>query len=171
MGFGTLGYGTPFGQQTQQTPAGMTPYGPQGLGATGVNVNPFAWQQYSQTLGSTPLASLSVNPSNLQQALPQILQLLQAVPVQVQQLQQLEFAQQQLLQQLQQILQVIPVQLAQLQQLIQHAPQQLQHLQPQQPPFGQIQPQQQPFGQIGLGGISPWGITPQAFGAQSGHIM
>jgi small-conductance mechanosensitive channel len=165
MGFGTLGFGTSFGYPTQQTtPWGISPYGTQGLGASGLNINPFAWQQlHGQSLGTTPLASLSVNPYNLQQALPQIFQLLQAVPHQVQQLQQLEFAQQQQLQQLQQILQVIPVQLAQLQQLIQHVPQQLQQL---------SQLQQQPFGQIsGLGGVSPWGITPQGFGAQPGHIM
>jgi len=166
MGIGTRGFGTPFGYPTQQiTPWGTSPYG-QGLGASGLNINPFAWQQlYGQSLGSTPLASLSVNPYNLQQALPQIVQLLQAVPFQVQQLQQLEFSQQQQLQQLQQILQVIPIQLAQLQQLIQHVPQQLQHLQ-------QLSQLQQPFGQMsGLAGFTPWGITPQAFGAQPGHVM
>jgi len=165
MGIGMQGFGTSFGYPTQQTPFG-SPYGIQGLGAAGVNVNPFAWQQYGQSLGSTPLASLSLNPYNLQQALPQIVQLLQTVPFQVQQLQQLEFAQQQQLQQLQQILQVIPIQLAQLQQLIQHVPQQLQHLQ-------QHSQLQQPFGQIsGIGGgISPWGVGPQAFGAQPGHVM
>jgi hypothetical protein len=159
-------FGTQFGFPTQQiTPWGTSPYGIQGLGATGVNINPFALQQYGQSLGTTPLASLSVNPYNLQQALPQIFQLLQAVPFQVQQLQQLEFAQQQQLQQLQQILQIIPAQLAQLQQLIQHVPQQLQHLQ-------QTSQLQQPFGQVsGLGGFSPWGITPQTFGAQPGHVM
>jgi uncharacterized spore protein YtfJ len=158
---GTIG--TQFGYPTQQiTPWGTSPYGIQGLGASGVNINPFAFQQlYGQSLGTTPLASLSVNPYNLQQALPQIFQLLQTVPFQVQQLQQLEFAQQQQLQQLQQILQVIPVQLAQLQQLIQHVPQQLQ----------QLQQTQQPFGQTGIGGFSPWGITPQTFGAQPGHVM
>jgi len=164
MGIGTLGYGTPFGYPTQQiTPWGSAPFGIQGLGATGVNINPFALQQlHGQSLGTTPLSSLSVNPYNLQQALPQIFQLLQAVPFQVQQLQQLEFAQQQQLQQLQQILQIIPVQLAQLQQLIQHVPQQLQQLTQQHQPFGQIS---------GLGGFSPWGMTPQTFGAQSGHVM
>jgi uncharacterized spore protein YtfJ len=158
---GTIG--TQFGYPTQQiTPWGTSPYGIQGLGATGVNINPFAFQQlYGQSLGTTPLASLSVNPYNLQQALPQIFQLLQTVPFQVQQLQQLEFAQQQQLQQLQQILQVIPVQLAQLQQLIQHVPQHLQ----------QTSQLQQPFGQTGIGGFSPWGITPQTFGAQPGHVM
>jgi hypothetical protein len=166
MGIGTLGFGTPFGFSQQTTPWGQTPYGVQGLGATGLNINPFAWQQYGQSLGTTPLASLSVSPYNLQQALPQIFQLLQTVPFQVQQVQQLQFAQQQQLQQLQQILQVIPVQLAQLQQLIQHVPQQLQHLQ-------QLSQLQQPIGgQIsGLGGFTPWGITPQVFGAQPGHVM
>ena len=162
---GTFGLGTQFGYPTQQlTPWGISPYGTQGLGLTG-NINPLALQQlYGQTIATTPLASLSVNPVNLQQALPQIFQLLQAVPFQVQQLQQLEFAQQQQLQQLQQILQIIPVQLAQLQQLIQHVPLQLQHLQQ----TGQLQ---QPFGQTGFGGFTPWGITPQAFGAQPGQVM
>jgi len=161
---GTFGLGTQFGYPTQQqTPWGNSPYGTQGLGIG--NINPFALQQlYGQTIATTPLASLSVNPYNLQQALPQIFQLLQNVPFQVQQLQQLEFAQQQQLQQLQQILQIIPVQLAQLQQLIQHVPQQLQHLQ-------QTSQLQQPFGQAGFGGFTPWGISPQAFGAQSGHVM
>ena len=158
MGYGTLGFGTPFGYPTQQiTPWGISPYGMQGLGASGVNINPFAWQQlHGQSLGQTPLTSLSVNPYNLQQALPQIFQLLQTVPIQVQQLQQLGFAQQQQLQQLQQILQTIPIQLSQLQQVIQHVPQQLQQL------------TQQPFG---VGGITPWAAGQQGFGAQSGHVM
>jgi len=164
MGFGTLGYGTPFGYPTQQqfTPWGYSPLGiqglgMQGLGTTGLNINPFAWQQlHGQSLGLTPLSSLSVNPYNLQQALPQIFQLLQTVPIQVQQLQQLGFAQQQQLQQLQQILQTIPIQLQQLQQVIQTVPQQLQQL------------TQQPFG---VTGIAPWAVTPQAFGAQPGHVM
>jgi hypothetical protein len=164
MAIGTFGYGTPFGYPTPlTTPWGISPYGMQGLGATGVTVNPFAWQQLSgQSLGITPLASLAVNPYALQQALPQIVQLLQTVPFQVQQLQQLEFVQQQQLQQLQQILQVIPIQLAQLQQLIQHVPQQLQQLTQLHQPFGQFS---------GLGGFTPWGMTPQGIGTQPGHVM
>jgi len=166
MGIGMLGFGTPFGYPTQQiTPWGTLPYGIQGLGAAGVNINPFALHQlYGQSLATTPLASLAVNPYNLQQALPQIFHLLQTVPFQVQQLQQLEIAQQQQLQQLQQILQVIPIHIAQLHQLVQHVPQLLQHLQQTTP--------LQPFGPVtGLGGFTPWAIPPQTFGAQPGHVM
>jgi hypothetical protein len=150
---------------TQQlTPWGVSPYGLQGYGAQGVGINPFALQQLQgHSIASTPLASLSLNPYNVQQALPQIFQLLQTVPYQVQQLQQLGFAQQQQLQQLQQILQIIPAQLGQLQQLIQHVPQQFQQFQ--QSPF------QQPFGPSPFAGVSPWGIQPQTFSAQPGHVM
>jgi len=150
---------------TQQlTPWGVSPYGLQGYGAHGVSINPFAWQQLQgQMIANTPLASLSLNPYNIQQALPQIFQLLQSVPYQIQQLQQLGFAQQQQLQQLQQILQIIPAQLGQLQQVIQQVPQQLQSLQ--QSPF------QQPFGPAAFAGVSPWGTQPQTFGAQPGHVM
>jgi len=172
---GMFGLGTQIPYPTQlASPWGISPYGTQGLGAPGVNINPFALQQlHGQSIASTPLASLSVNPYTIQQtlpliiqqALPQIVQLLQTVPYQVQQLQQLEFVQQQQLQQLQQILQIIPTQLAQLQQLIQYVPQQLQLLQ-------QTSQLQQPFGQVsGLGGFTPWAITPQVFGAQPGHVM
>ena len=90
-----------------------------------------------------------------------VFHLLQTVPPQLQQLQQLSAIQQQQLQQLQQTLQVIP---AQLQQLIPFAS----HAQQQPSPF------QSPFGQAGLGafgGTSPFGIGPQIFGAQSGHVM
>ena len=147
---------------TQQlTPWGVSPFGSQGYGAQGVGINPFALQQLQgQLSANTPLASLSLNPYNIQQALPQIFQLLQTVPYQVQQLQQLGFAQQQQLQQLQQILQIIPAQLGQLQQLIQHGPQQQLH-----------QFQQSPFGPSALAGVSPWGIQPQTFGPQPGHVM
>jgi ABC-type transporter Mla subunit MlaD len=106
--------------------------------------SPFGPQQFGQLgLGSTG------GTQNLQQILPQVVQLLQTVPQQ--------------LHQLQQILQIVPAQLQQLQQLIQYVPQQIQHL--------QQTSQLQPFGQSGLGGFSPWGITPQAFGGQSSHVM
>jgi hypothetical protein len=75
------------------------------------------------------------------QPLQQILQILQIVPQQ--------------LQQLQQVLQTIPAQLAQLQQLIQFAPQQIQ----QGPSLGGFPPTPQ------------WGISPQVFGPQPGHVM
>jgi hypothetical protein len=94
------------------------------------------------------------NP-NITQTLQQVVQLLQFLPQQLQQLQQQQYAQHQ---QLQQLLHAIPVQLAQLQQLIQVVPHQIQQLQ-------QGATFQQPF-------IStPWGIAPQAIGAQPSHVM
>jgi hypothetical protein len=151
---GMFGLGTPF--QQQQTPWGY--------GGQGTNVSPFGQQlpfgqQQLQPFGqTTPFATQQLygqgglgqglGGGQLQQVLPQIVQLLQAVPQQLQQVQQL---QQILLQQLQQIVQTIPQQLQQLQQLIQYIPQQIQQLQ-------QQNLQQQPFG---LGGATPWGINPQ----------
>jgi ABC-type transporter Mla subunit MlaD len=99
---------------------------------------------------STPLG-LSMLP------LQQVHQLLQSVPQQLQALQQLEYIQQQ---QLQQLLQIVPAQLAQLQQLIQAA-------------LAQLQQSGQPLGQMAGAGfaVSPWGITPQFYGAQPGQVM
>jgi len=185
---GMFGLGTPF--QQQQTPWG---YG------QGINVSPFGQQlpfgqqqqqpfgqQQQQPFGqTTPFATQQlygqlgqgIGGGQLQQVLPQIVQLLQTVPQQVQQVQHLQQILLQQLQQVQQILQFIPQQLQQLQQLIQYVPQQIQQLQ-------QQNSQQQPFG---LGGATPWGINPQvgitpqgisplgipgipqAFGAQ--HVM
>jgi hypothetical protein len=83
----------------------------------------------------------SQNP-NITQSLQQVIQALQFLPHQVQQLQQLQYVQHQ---QLQQLLHTIPMQLAQLQQLIQFVPQQV---------------------------IStPWGLAPQAIGAQPSQVM
>jgi len=114
----------------------------------------------AQLYGQQPLGI--AGPWQLQQALPQIVQLLQTVPLQVQQVLQLQQIQLQQLQQLQQIVQqVIPAQLQQIQQLIQFVPQQIQHLQ-------QTSPLQQPFG---LGGFTPWAITPPAAFAQPGLVM
>ena len=75
--------------------------------------------------------------------LQQVAQLLQVVPQQLQQIQQLQYIQHQ-----------------QLQQLIQIVAQQLQQT-------------QQPLGQIGGSGfaVTPWGITPQPFGAQPAQVM
>jgi hypothetical protein len=127
-----FGQQPPFGQQQQQ-PFGQT--------------TPFATQQlYGQGAQGQGLGG-----GQLQQVLPQIVQLLQAVPQQVQQVQQLQQILLQQLQQVQQIVQTIPPQLQQLQQLIQYIPQQIQQLQ-------QQNTQQQPFG---LGGATPWGINPQ----------
>jgi hypothetical protein len=160
---GMFGLTNPMTYPTQQTtPWGFNPYAGQGTGLSPLGlinpigpsgINPFATQQYwSGNIGGA---------QNLQQILPQVVQLLQTVPQQVQQVQQLQQLQQHQLQQLQQILQIIPAQLQQLQQLIQYVPQQIQHL----------QQTSQPFGHNGLGGFSPWAVTPQSFGAQSGHVM
>jgi hypothetical protein len=142
---GMFGLSTPLNYPTQQmTPWGINPYLTQGAGT----ISPFTTSPFGpQQFGPPGLGSIG-GTQNLQQILPQIVQLLQTVPQQ--------------LHQLQQILQIVPAQLQQLQQLIQYVPQQIQHLQ---------QTSQQPFGQTGLGGFSPWGITPQGFGAQSGQVM
>jgi hypothetical protein len=131
-------------------------------------LNPFALSTYgTQASGSYP--SWGQQQQQYVEPLQQILQVLQIVPQQLQHLQQLEYVQQQQLQQLQQILQVIPAQLAQLQQLTQFVPQQIHQMQP-------PSQAQQPFGQgPGLGGFAAttpqWGISPQVFGSQPGHVM
>jgi len=105
-----------------------------------------------QGINPIGLSSLSGQGSYLPQQTHQLLH------QQLQQIQQLQYVQQQ---QLQQLIQFVPSQLVQLQQLIQIVAQQLQQI-------------QQPLGQgTGVGGyaVTPWGITPQAFGAQSGQVM
>jgi hypothetical protein len=118
---------------------------------------------YGATLFGAP-GSPAQNP-NVTQTLGQVVQLLQSLPHQLQQLQQLQYVQHQ---QLQQLLHTVPMQLAQLQQLIQFVPHQIQQLQ-------QGAPFQQPFGQMagttGYGIATPWGIAPQALGAQPSHVM
>ncbi len=109
------------------------------------------------TSATTPLTPWGLSPYS---TLPvqQIHQLLQSVPQQLQVLQQLEYIQQQ---QLQQLLQIVPAQLAQVQQLLQVALQQLQQT-------------GQPYGQMAGAGalaVSPWGISPQFYGAQPAQIM
>lgn len=116
---------------------------PFGFSPSGVNVNPF--------VTSSPGSFFS--PYGAQSG-SQILQLLQVVPQHVHQLLQLTYFQQQQLHQLQQIVQLIPAHLIQLQQQIQS-----------QQPFGQM------GGGTGAGGLSPWGISPQIFGAQPGYVM
>ena len=105
---------------------------------------------------STPMTS-GLGISSLQGSyLPQ--QTHQLLQQQLQQIQQLQYVQQQ---QLQQLIQFVPSQLVQLQQLIQIVAQQLQQI-------------QQPLGQGASAAgyaVTPWGITPQAFGAQSGQVM
>jgi hypothetical protein len=152
-------FGTQFTYPGQFSPWSGAQQGIQGLG-----VNPYAFQQYTQNqpLMSAPLTSTIAGSSlGVQQVLP----LLQIVPQQLQHLQQLVSVQLQELQQLQQIVQLLPGQLQQIQQLLQYVPQQLQ----------QLSQLQQPIGQgAGLGtfaGTPQWGFNPQAFGAQSGHVM
>ncbi len=130
---------------------------PQGLG-----INPSALQQYAlnQPLASAPLSSIAGQGPALQQ-LHQTVPLLQIVPQQLQHLQQLVSLQ---LQELQQLQQMVQLALAPLQQ----GPFQ-------QTPFQQPSQFQQSFGYgPGPGGFSvaaPWGIGPQAFGAQPSHVM
>jgi hypothetical protein len=111
FGFGT---GTP-GINPAQLFLGSSPYGLQGP-------SPFATQQpYGQPVLNSPLSSVTAGNAS-----QQIVQLLQAVPQQLQQLQQLAYAQQQQILQIQQLLQQIPGQLLQLHYLIQSVPQQIQ---------------------------------------------
>jgi hypothetical protein len=139
---GVFGYGSPF--TTATTPIaslGLSPYGIQ-----------------NQGIGTAALQGLTGQSLYAQQPLQQVAQLLQIIPQQLQALQQLESLQQQ---QIQQLLQVVPAQLMQLHQLVQVALQ-------------QIQQTQQPLGQMGGGGgfaMTPWGITPQVFGAQPAQVM
>ena len=121
---------------------------------------PMTWGLTQPGLGINPIGipSLSGQSAYTMQPQHQIHQLLQFLPQQLQQIQQLQYVQQQ---QLQQLIQFVPSQLVQLQQLIQIVAQQLQQI-------------QQPLGQgTGVGGyaVTPWGITPQAFGPQSGQVM
>jgi hypothetical protein len=146
-----FGLSTPFANPVQPVPWGISPYGTQGL-----SINPFALQgqPFLNSLSSSPIGG-----AYGAQPLQQVLQLLQVVPQQLQQLEQLQLHQ---LQQIQQLVQLIPAQIAhlqQLQQLIQLASRQGQQPSPfQQPP--------------GLGSYaSPWGVSPQIFGAQPGHVM
>jgi hypothetical protein len=145
MGVSAFGFGTPMSSQTPS----INPFG---LSSPGVSMNPF---MTSSLYGQSPFGSpLSTGPNPYgSQPIQQILHLLQIVPQQLQHVVQLQYLQHQQIQQLQQILQSIP---AQLQQMTQ---------------FGQ----QQPFGQsAGMGGgpfSSPWGMSPQMLGGQSGYVM
>jgi hypothetical protein len=75
------------------------------------------------------------------QPMQQIHQLLQIVPQQLQQIQQLQYVQQQQLQQLTQLV------------------------------VQQLQQAQQSIGQGGGYSVTPWGITPQPFGASPAQVM
>ena len=121
---------------------------------------PLTWGLAQSGPGISPIGipSLSGQSGYTMQPQHQIHQLLQSLPQQLQQIQQLQYVQQQ---QLQQLIQFVPSQLVQLQQLIQIVAQQLQQI-------------QQPLGQGASAAgyaVTPWGITPQAFGAQSGQVM
>jgi hypothetical protein len=136
-----FGLGSPFMSATTPLTWGLSPYGIPGQG-----INPIG------------LSALSGPSAYTMQPQQQIHQLLQIVPQQLQQIQQLLYVQQQ---QLQQLMQIVPAQLVQLQQLIQLVAQPLQQM-------------QQPLGQAaGTGGfaVTPWGITPQPFGAQPAQVM
>jgi hypothetical protein len=146
-------FSAPFANAGLYNPWSLSSQIPQGLG-----INPYAFQQYQQNqpLASAPLGSVG-GPIHALQQLHQTLPLLQAVPQQVQRLQQLVSMQLQELQPLQQIVHVLPAQLQQLQQLITFAS------------------QQQAFGPgAALGGFTfaaPWGTSPQAFGTQPSQVM
>ena len=152
FGIGTsIPYSSPF------TPYGLAPYLSQGSG-----ILPYATQSYLPSLQSPLLGGYGIGPV---QALPQVLQLLQVVP---QQLQQVQLLQQQQLLYLQQLLQIVPAQIQQLQQLIQIIPQQTQQLQQWQQPFGStLNPLASPLsGQLGFG------LLPQILGGQvPSHVM
>jgi len=152
MGVSTFGLGTPITSLAQyQLPWGLSP-------SSGVGINPFAAQQFS---GQSPFQQTSTGLSPYaQQPLQQLQQLLQIAPQQLQHLLQAGYLQQQQLQHLAQIIQLIPAQLAQLQQLIQVSPQHMQQT-------------QQPFTQLAgaAGGFTPWGVSPQLFGAQPSYVM
>jgi len=139
-------FGNPFVYPAQFSPWGVSPLGHAGLG-----VNPYTFQQYTQNQPpiSAQLSSVGIPASGVQ-PLQQILSLLQVVPQQVQHLQQLVSVQLQAIQQLQQTIQLLPGQLQQLQQPS---------------AFGQS------AGAGSLPPTSPWGIGPQPFGAQPGHVM
>jgi len=115
----------------------------------------------AQGIGLSPYAqfpSFGGQAIGGQQAVQQMLQLLQIVP---QQLQQLQWLQQQQFAHVQQLLQLVPAQLQQLQQLIQTVPQQVQYLQQQGQPFGSA-----------ISGPIGFGLTPQGFGGPgSGQVM
>jgi len=143
MGGSMFGLTTPFTNPVQQVPGGISPYGTQGL-----SINPFAFQGHPSL---NPFSSSPIGSAYGVQPLQQVFQLLQVVPQQLQQLEQLQLQQ---LQQLQQLAQLIPAQIGQLQQLIQIASRQ-----GQQPGLGSY------------ASTSPWGISPQIFGAQPGHVM
>lgn len=128
------------------------------FGTTPLNPGALSFGLQGQTIAPTVLQSLAGPSPYATLPIQQVFQLLQSVPQQLQALQQLQYIQHQ---QLQQLAQIVPAQLAQLQQLIQAALQ-------------QIQLTQQPFGQVaGAGGfaVSPWGITPQIYGAQPAQVM
>jgi hypothetical protein len=149
MAVSTFGLGTPITSLApSQIPWGLSP-------SSAVSVNPLAAQQL---YGQSPFAASTIPNPYGSHPIQQVQQLLQIVPQQLQHLLQLQYLQQHQLQQLHQILQLIP---AQLQQLVQFVPQHIQQAQP----FAQF------AGAPGLQGPTPWGVSPQIFGAQPNYVM
>src|SRR5262245_18665231 len=120
---------------------------------------PMTWGLSQPGLGINPIGIPSLSGQSAYTMQPQqIHQLLQFLPQQAQHIQQLKYVQDQ---HIKQLIQYLPAQLVQLQQLIQIVAQQLQQT-------------QQPLGQVaGAGGfgVTPWGITPQLFGANPAQVM
>ena len=145
MGVNMLGLGTPITSLAPSQTWGL-PH------QSAIGINPLAAQQlYGQSpisIASTAFSPTPVPP------LQQLHQILQIVPQQLQHLLQLQYLQQQQLQQLQQVVQLIS---APLQQLQQHA----QYIQQAQPLIGAG----------GAPGVTPWGVSPQIFGAQPSYVM
>jgi hypothetical protein len=165
---GTLGIGSPATQFGQST-VGLSPYSSYPIAA------PFTLQTspYLQSLPHVPFSYGMTAPGAYAQPLQPLLQILP------QQLGQLNQVLQQQVHGLQQLLQIVPQQLHQIQQLLQILPQQIHQL--------QVQTQPQPFGaqagfggswQQPIGGASSWGqptagvsVGSQAFPGQPGPVM
>jgi hypothetical protein len=110
-------------------------------------MQPWSLQPYPQPLSSQLTSGYGIGA----QSLPQLLQVLQSVP---QQLQQVQFLQQQQLVHLQQLLQLVPAQLQQIHHLIHVVSQQVQQLQHWQPGSGVSAP-------------FAFGLVPQTFSGPS----
>lgn len=143
-----FGIGTPAGYGVQPANWGIPPYGTQGTG-----MQPWGPQAYVQPISSPLTSGYGIGAA---QPSPQLQQLLQILP---QQLQQLQFLEQQQLVHLQQLLHLVPAQLQQIQQLIQVVTQQVQQF------------QQSPIGS-GIPAPLGFGSAPQAFsGSPVSHVM
>jgi hypothetical protein len=145
----TFGIGTPSAYTGPQATWGVSPNVMQGSG-----MQPWGFQPNLQPLSSQSIGGYGIGAA---QPSPQLLQLFQILP---QQLQQLQLLQQQQLVHLQQLLQLVPAQLQQIQQLIQIVQQQVQQ------PY-----QSQPLGS-GISAPIGFGFAPQTFsGPAVSHVM